>query len=146
MLHLWLRRRPVPGAWALLVVALLIAWRWSTAAPDLPPLDTAAMHRVVAVEEGETLVLDRGQRVRLIGVRSLPAARDSAWLERAVAGQSVRLEFDRHRVGADGALLAYVFADDVFINAEFLRAGLGRLDTSVSLRSDRERTLREAAP
>jgi hypothetical protein len=139
-----LRRRPVPGAWALLVVGLLVAWRWLTAAPELLPLDPAAMYRVAAVEDGDTLVLDMGQRVRLIGVRSLPAARDSDWLERAIAGRTVRLEFDRHRIGADGALLAYVFAGDMFVNAEFLRAGQGRLDTTVSLRSDRDQELRNS--
>jgi micrococcal nuclease len=146
MPHPWLRRRPVPGAWALLVVGLLLAWRWLAAAPEFPSLDPAAIYRVVAVEDGDTLVLERGQRVRLTGVRSLPAARDSDWLERAVAGQTVRLEFDRHRIGADGALLAYVFAGDKFINAEFLRTGLGQLDSSVTLRSDRQRTLQGAVP
>ncbi len=144
MLHPWLRRRPVLGAWALLGVGLLVAWRCLTAAPELVPLDPTAKYRVAAVAGGDVLVLDMGQRVRLIGVRPLPAARDSDWLERAIAGRTVRLEFDRHRIDADGVLLAYVYAGDTFINAEFLRAGLGRLDTSVSLRSDRERDLRHS--
>jgi endonuclease YncB( thermonuclease family) len=146
MLHARIRRRPVPAAWALLVVGLLIAWRLLRAEDDPPSPDPGSTHRVAAVEHGDTLVLESGQRVGLIGVRPLPAARDSDWLESAVAGRTIRLEFDRHRIGADGVLLANVFTGDTFINAEFVRSGLGRLDTSVSLRSDRERMLRDALP
>ena len=145
MPHPRLRRRPVPGAWALVAVGLLTAWRWWRAPPDAGSLDPTRTYRAVAVEQGDTLVLEEGQRVRLIGVRSLPAAERSNWLQRAVTGQALRMEFDRQRIGAEGALLAYVFAGDTLLNVEFLRAGLGRLDESVSLRPDRQRALQGAS-
>jgi len=146
MSRLWLRRRPVPGAWALIALGLLFAQRWLTAEPELPPLDNTETYHVVRIEEGNALVLDGGQHVHLIGVRSRPTAETRAWLTNAIVGRPVRLEFDRHRLDDSGAWLAYVFTGDRFINAEFLRAGLGRFDPTLSLRSDRERVLRQAVP
>jgi endonuclease YncB( thermonuclease family) len=139
-----IRRRPVPGAWALLACAALLAARLGRSAPEAPPLDPGQAYRVARVESGETLVLESGERVKLLGVTPLRAARENNWLERTTSGQPLRLEFDRHRLDASGALLAYVFAGDVFVNAEFLRAGLGRIDNDVPLRADRKRALEAA--
>jgi micrococcal nuclease len=42
-----------------------------------------------------------------------------------VAGKTVRLEFDEQRYDKYGRLLAYVYCDDVFVNAELIRQGYG---------------------
>ena len=42
-----------------------------------------------------------------------------------VAGKTVRLEFDEQRYDKYGRLLAYVYCDDVFVNAELIRLGYG---------------------
>lgn len=142
--HSRIRRRPVPGAWALLACGALLAARLWRSGPEPPLPDPGRVYRVARVEFGETLILEGGERVRLLGVEPLRAARENNWLERTTTGEAIRLEFDRHRLDASGALLAYVFAGDVFINAEFIRAGLGRIDNDVPLRADRKRVLEAA--
>lgn len=139
-----IRRRPVPGAWALLACAALLAARLWRSGQELPLLDSGRAYRVARVESGDTLMLESGERVKLLGVKPLRAAREDNWLERTTSGQPIRLEFDRHRMDESGALLAYVFAGDVFVNAEFLRAGLGRIEDDVPLRADRKRALEAA--
>jgi len=42
-----------------------------------------------------------------------------------VAGKTVRLEFDERKYDKYGRLLAYVYCDDVFVNAELIRQGHG---------------------
>lgn len=48
----------------------------------------------------------------------------STWFNRdLVAGKTVRLEFDEQEYDKYGRLLAYVYCDDVFVNAELIRQG-----------------------
>ncbi len=42
-----------------------------------------------------------------------------------VEGKNVRLEFDEQKYDKYGRLLAYVYCDDVFVNAEVIRQGYG---------------------
>lgn len=43
--------------------------------------------------------------------------------ERLVLGKTIRLEFDVQQTDKYGRLLAYVFADGVFVNAGVVKAG-----------------------
>jgi hypothetical protein len=94
---------------------------------------------VASVDSPNTLLLDTGQRVVLIGVawlgpaRRAPSAR--AFSESAttftrdlVAGKRVWLQFDAQKYDLDGNLLAYVYlmSDGTFVNAEIIRKGYGR--------------------
>lgn len=54
---------------------------------------------------------------------TIPRARQ--FNEDLVAGRTVRLEFDEQRYDKYGRLLAYVYCDDVFVNAELIRRGYG---------------------
>ncbi len=45
--------------------------------------------------------------------------------ENLVEGKNVRLEFDEQKYDKYGRLLAYVYCDDVFVNAEVIRQGYG---------------------
>ena len=97
--------------------------------------------RVVRVVDGDTLLLDRKERVRLIGVDT-PETVDprrpvqrfgkeaSAFTKRMVEGKKVRLEYDQDRTDRFGRTLAYVYLEDgTFLNAEIVRQGYGHAYT-----------------
>jgi micrococcal nuclease len=48
---------------------------------------------------------------------------------RLVVGKTVRLEFDERRRDKYGRLLAYVYVDGLFVNAELIRQGYARVST-----------------
>ena len=97
--------------------------------------------RVVRVVDGDTLLLDRNERVRLIGVDT-PETVDprrpvewfgkeaSAFTKRMVEGKKVRLEYDQDRKDRFGRTLAYVYLEDgTFLNAEIVKQGYGHAYT-----------------
>ena len=93
------------------------------------PPDTA---RVTQVIDGDTIAIEGGYRVRYIGI-DIPEihpeleAYGMEALEanrRLVEGKEVRLERDVSETDKYGRLLRYVYADDIFVNAELVRQGL----------------------
>jgi micrococcal nuclease len=89
------------------------------------------------VVDGDTLVLATGERVRLLGIdapeRDGPYTRAeplgeaaAAFLRSAAEGRHVRLEFDAERRDRFARTLAYVYVDDLDVNAALLREGLAR--------------------
>jgi micrococcal nuclease len=89
------------------------------------------------VIDGDTIVLDGDERVRLIGVDT-PETKDprkpvqrfgeEAYLftKSLVDGQYVRLEYDQERVDKYGRTLAYVYLQDgTLVNAEIIKKGFG---------------------
>jgi micrococcal nuclease len=99
------------------------------------------MRTCVRVVDGDTIVLDGGERVRLIGVDT-PETVDprrpvewfgkeaSAFTERLVEGRRVRLEYDQTRRDAHRRTLAYVYLEDgTFVNLEIVRRGYGHAYT-----------------
>ena len=92
--------------------------------------------RVERVVDGDTLVMDDDERVRLIGVDTPETKKPgspiecfgkaaTAFTERLVEGRRVRLELDVEERDRYGRLLAYVVrADDgLSVNAELVRRG-----------------------
>jgi endonuclease YncB( thermonuclease family) len=125
--------------------APVVAQGADTAAPGCEPV--AAERRTVArVLDGETLQVDGGAEVRLVGalapraydagapVDDWPlAGRARAALEALVAGNAVSLSFAGRRQDRYGRLLAQVFVGDgatgaglVWVQGELLRQGLAR--------------------
>lgn len=137
----WTGRTPQATArfWIGLLVALIAAWRlWNIGEPpQLPPLGQGANAFVKRAVDGDTLLLDDGRRVRLLGVDTPETKREGtpiqpwgpeahAFTERFAEGKSIRLQFDKERHDKYGRILAYVYAEEKLLNEELLRAGLGR--------------------
>jgi len=108
----------------------------STAAPapvetstTAPPTTTAPAIVVTAVVDGDTVNLDNGERVRLVGIDaaetgSCGSAEATAALSTMVLGQAVVLEpSDEDRDGY-GRLLRYVVVNGVDSGGQLLAAGL----------------------
>ncbi|TAM38739.1 hypothetical protein EPN54_04020 [bacterium] len=109
---------------------------------------------VARAVDGDTLKLENGERVRLIGIDT-PEMHESSKLQRdarrsgqdeaaikelgrqayeftkkLVEGKRVRLEFDAERFDKYKRLLAYVYLEDgTFVNAEIVKQGYASLLT-----------------
>lgn len=135
------------GALALLAVLVYLLLRGGGdqgAAPryggaDGPTRDPVSV-RVVRAIDGDTIevTIDGGtDDVRYIGVDTPETVKPgepvqcygpqaSAFNHRLVDGETVRLVFDRELRDVYGRLLAYVYADGTFVNAELIRGGYAR--------------------
>lgn len=88
--------------------------------------------RVRNVVDGDTVVLQAGQRLRYLGINA--PERGEAFADEAtrrnrrlVRGREVKLEFDAEREDRYGRLLAYVWADGEMVNETLLREGLAHV-------------------
>ena len=102
---------------------------------------TGAWHVVERVVDGDTFVLDNGERVRLIGVNTPESVKPgeepevygkeaSQYTKRMLEGQRVRLEFDVSERDRYGRLLAYVYLEDgTFFNELLLTEGYAQVMT-----------------
>ena len=101
---------------------------------------------VTRVVDGDTIILDGNERVRLIGVDT-PETVDprrpvqyfgkeaSAFTKRMVEGKKVRLEFDQTRKDRYGRTLAYIYLEDgTHLNAEIVKRGYGHAYTRFPFR------------
>jgi micrococcal nuclease len=150
-------RRPLVVFGLVLLVALLrfldAEHQQRPIPEDLPEGD----YLVERVVDGDTLVLEVGARVRLIGadtpetvqpnhpVESFgPAA--TAFTEQFIAdarGQ-VHLRMDRERKDRFDRFLAYVYAGDRMLNEELIRTGLAVARTEFNYSESMKRRFREA--
>jgi micrococcal nuclease len=91
----------------------------------------------IRVIDGDTIMLDGHERVRLIGVDT-PETVDprrpvqrfgkeaSAFTRNLVQGKKVRMEYDWQRTDKYGRTLGYVYLEDgIFVNAEIVKRGYG---------------------
>lgn len=98
--------------------------------------------RVVAVTDGDTVILDNGDKLRLIGLQApkLPLGRPDfeAWpladeakavLEELSLGQMVEVRFGGARQDRHGRVLGHMFVgdDEVWAQDAMLRAGMARV-------------------
>ena len=129
----------VPG---IIVVALLAAF-FNPADQAITQGDFDVVERVV---DGDTLLLQSGERVRLIGVDTPEIKHPkkpvqyfgneaSAFTRRVVEGKRVRLEFDQGNAAQKhkdryGRTLTYVFLEEgTLLNAEIIKQGYGHAYT-----------------
>lgn len=128
-------------------------WRWlcslvlagvmpaGIAACSASPTQAPATGVVAQVQDGDTLTLTDGRRVRLLGIDAPELEKEGQPAEflahkaRKVLtdltrGQRVRLEYDQLRYDRFQRLLAYVFLEDgTFVNRELVAQGLARVYT-----------------
>jgi micrococcal nuclease len=126
----------------LLVLALVVLLRpwesWGEISGDEPAGSARAyVSRVVDGDTVEVQLDGREEDVRYIGVDTPETVKPdtpvqcfgpqaSHFNHRFVEGERVRLVFDEERRDIYGRLLAYVYRDGHFVNAELLRRGLAR--------------------
>ena len=98
---------------------------------------------VERVIDGDTIkvrVRDKIETVRYIGVDTPETVHPTRGVEpygkeasefnkKLVEGKTVRLEFDVQQRDRYGRLLAYVYVDTLFVNAELLRQGYAKIMT-----------------
>jgi micrococcal nuclease len=92
------------------------------------------LYRVERVIDGDTIKLSSGERVRYIGIDTPETKHPKKPVQyfgkeayeankKLVEGKKVRLEFDVQKRDRYGRLLAYVYVDDVFVNAWLVKNG-----------------------
>jgi len=125
---------------------LLIVSGITAAAADIPAplrgsLEPGHSARVVEVVDGDTVILDDGRQVRLVGIQApkLPLGRPGfeRWpladeakhaLESMVLGETVTLAYGGQRVDLYNRLLAHLFTKDGgWVQAQLLKSGLARV-------------------
>ena len=96
-------------------------------------------HKVKFVYDGDTVLLDSGEKVRLLGINSPEVAHRgeesefkarTAWrfTREKVTGTQVRLEYDSEKQDRYGRLLAYVFLKNGdMLNERLVREGLAHV-------------------
>lgn len=140
------RRKAAPLA---IVVLALLVWLARGPLKDAftpKPAPSGEWRVVVRVIDGDTLELDGGERVRLIGVDT-PESVDprrpveyfgkeaSAFTRRLAEGKRARLAYDQEGSDRYGRTLAYVYLEDgTFLNAEIIRQGYGHAYTRFPFR------------
>lgn len=104
------------------------------------PSASPVLVRVAKVYDGDTIVLQTGERVRLLGINTpeIGGGRKSeeaggqdakAWLTQKIGGRKLRLEQDATIRDKYQRLLAHVFTEDgVHINLALVEAGLATTD------------------
>ena len=129
-------RRALP--W--LIVFVVVALVGSGVLKRSPQAGGSGGGRVVRVVDGDTIKVDLGdgrpESVRYIGVDTPETVKPntpvqcfgkaaSAYNERLVEGESVRLRYDAERRDRYGRLLAYVYRrrDGLFVNEALVRGG-----------------------
>ena len=135
----WQGRNVWRGVWLAVAMALVVtlrAWQTLDQPPEPPPLAEGS-YRVRRVVDGDTLLLESGWRVRLIGVDTPETVRPNhpvePWGKQAteftqqfVRNGVVRLQLDRERLDRYDRLLAYVWVGQQMLNEQLLLAGLAR--------------------
>ena len=148
---------PTWPVWTLLLLAALLVLRSGddegAASRELPPSGVSlGVERSI---DGDTLLLESGHRIRLIGIDTPetkhPNRPAEPWgLEAAEFTRNrtdrhmVTLEYDRERLDAYHRILAFVYVDGELLNEELIRAGLSRAVTTFPFRSDLQRRFRNA--
>ncbi|MBI2029497.1 thermonuclease family protein [Candidatus Gottesmanbacteria bacterium] len=107
-----------------LILASILGWDWQY---NLEKLAQSGGYKqssevfpdkalVTEVLDGDTIDIDNGQTVRLVGIEA-PNRGDEGWeeskeyLEDLIEGETVILEYDAYQIDKFGRLLAYVYED-----------------------------------
>ncbi len=96
--------------------------------PTIVASQSAELIRVQRIIDGDTVVLENGQKLRYIGIDT-PERNECFYKEameenkKLVEGKEVRLEKDKSETDKYGRLLRYVWVDNTMINELLVREG-----------------------
>jgi len=102
---------------------LKVLWILSTSLILLTGLNSQTWRLCTRVVDGDTIILDGNEKIRLIGVDT-PETKDprkpvqyfgkeaSVFTKRMVEGKNIRLEYDWQKIDKYGRTLAYVYLED----------------------------------
>lgn len=114
--------------WLLALVILTgIGWLESAKRPEAPK--TTETRTVVRVIDGDTLILNGDERVRLIGIDAPEVGEPGfveagqALAELAPVGSDITITYDRDRYDQYGRTLGYLSTDELFINQTLVEYG-----------------------
>lgn len=115
------------------LIFLLLIFNYDFFNTELTKLLTDSEYAIVTrVIDGDTLEIENGDRVRLLGI-NCPEKGDKYYndakefLENLTLNKTVRLEFGKKKYDLYDRTLAYVFADDVFVNIKIVEQGFANL-------------------
>ena len=94
-------------------------------------------YSIKEVVNANTLILNNGMRIRLLGVKEKEGIDGKAteFIRQKVKGRKVFMRYDVNKYDANNTLLCYLYLDNkTFINAHILKAGLANVDESVSFK------------
>jgi micrococcal nuclease len=127
-------RRPSIASVALLIFILILFMQLGEQDEESPTKVTAEVTRVVDGDTVEADIDGREEDVRYIGVDTPESVKPDSPVEcfgpeaadfnrKLVEGETVRLELGEEQRDPYDRLLAYVYVDDTFVNAELVRHG-----------------------
>ena len=96
------------------------------------PEPKEGIYKVTKVIDGDTIEIETGERVRLLGIDTPEL--NARWGGEArkqtyqlVYGKEIRLELDREKRDKYGRVLAYVWLGDLLVNEKLVKDGYARL-------------------
>jgi micrococcal nuclease len=96
------------------------------------PSSAQVQEIVRQIIDGNTIILDTGKTIRYIGVGNLaidtpePFSKEAYEFNKSlVEGKKIKLEYDEQKTDNQGNILAYVYQDEVFVNAKIIESGYG---------------------
>ena len=95
---------------------------------------------VTRVVDGDTIITEDGLRIRYIGINTPETKHPAKPVEyfgreasefnkNLVAGKKVKLKYDIQKFDKYGRVLAYVYVDDIFVNAKLVEEGYAQVFT-----------------
>ena len=102
--------------------------------------ENTLLTRVQRVVDGDTFVIESGEKIRLIGIDTPETVHPrkpvepfgleaSQFTKKLLEGKQVELVFDVDKYDRYNRLLAYVYIDGVFLNEELVKQGLAVIST-----------------
>lgn len=102
--------------------------------PNLLRFDDRSPYKVASVIDAQTLQMDNGLRVALLGIVVPPERREQAvaYLRRYILGKRVLLRFDRPPSAMGAPVPAYLYlTNKLFVNRKMIEMGLADADRQV---------------
>lgn len=92
---------------------------------------TTITSKAKKIIDGSTIVMENGETVKYVGIETIQPGdhfyeKSIEFNKSIVEGKTLRLRFDRQGRDSNGHLLAYVFTDEIFVNAEIIKHGFGK--------------------